>query len=564
LKEIGKVLGTADAQPLDYWLAVPADKIVQLDDVVAVERELPDGRKVAIYGVVDTVIARHEGAKLESDVFLADQGILPLNHAVKAHVMVTRVEPEIFVPPLPGASVSKAEGEQRDQALFFDSMKKRFVLGLSRDREVIYGNFEFLDGSRGAHINISGVSGVATKTTYASFLLYGIFNSAGLLGAEKANTHALIFNVKGEDLLFLDKPNASIKPEVADLYEKLSLPVQPFESVGLYAPVRREQEKMIPDSGTRSDGVLAYAWTIEEFCKERYLRFLFADADDETSHLSAVIDRVENHLIHEDVSQCQDFEDLKALIESQLPQWAGNAAAGTQMSFLRRLEAGAARVGHLIRGKIEDPSRHRIDWKNKQITVVDIHNLHDRAKRFVIGVMLKRMFEDKEKTGTAQPLVFVVLDELNKYATRGLEPDKRRDSGYGGAGPEPRGDSDRRAADGQPDRAPGRRELVIPRGRQVGYGGGATWGVWFSSSLHTPAGQHFETRHDDRFSTGDSDSAARTVSISRVGHETFGSGYDDDCRFGNRGPIREIQVNEIPAHRRLAHWQDTVWPLPVR
>ena len=418
MREIGKVLGTVDSQPLDYWVAVPQDKLVQLDDVVVVERILPNGANVTIYGVVDTVIARHEGAKLESDVFLADDGILPLNHAIKAHVMVTRVEPEIFVPPLPGASVSKAEGAQRDQALFFDSMKKRFVLGLSRDREVIYGNFEFLDGSRGAHINISGVSGVATKTTYASFLLYGIFNSTGLLGVEKANTHALIFNVKGEDLLFLDKPNASVKPEVADLYEKLALPAQPFESVGIYAPVRREQEKMIPDTGTRSEGVLAYAWTIGDFCKERYLRFLFADADDETSHLSALIDRVENHLTREDVSKCTDFDNLKNFIESQLPQWAGNAATGTQMSFLRRLEAGAARVGHLIRGKIEDPARHRIDWKKKQITVVDIHNLHDRAKRFVIGVMLKRMFEDKEMSGTARPLVFVVLDELNKYAPR--------------------------------------------------------------------------------------------------------------------------------------------------
>jgi uncharacterized protein len=418
LKEIGKVLGTADAQPLDYWFAVPDDNLVQLDDVVAVERSLPDTRNVSIYGVVDTVIARHEGAKLESDVFLAHQGILPLNHAVKAHVMVTRVEPEIFVPPLPGAAVCKAEGAQRDQALFFDSMKKRFVLGLSRDREVVYGNFEFLDGSRGAHINISGVSGVATKTTYACFLLYGIFHSKGLLGAEKANTHALIFNVKGEDLLFLDKANVAATPGVADLYEKLDLPVQPFASVGLYAPVRRDQEKMIPDTGSRSDGVLAYCWTIEEFCKERYLRFLFADADDETSHLSAVIDRVEGHLTREDVSRFETFDDLRSFIESQLPQWAGNAATGTQMSFLRRLEAATARVGHLIRGKVEDPDRHRVDWKKKQITVVDIHNLHDRAKRFVIGVMLKRMFEDKEKSGSARPLIFVVLDELNKYAPR--------------------------------------------------------------------------------------------------------------------------------------------------
>ncbi|MEO8662273.1 MAG: hypothetical protein ABI693_27670 [Bryobacteraceae bacterium] len=173
MKEIGRVLGTADAQPLDYWIAVPADKLVQLDDVVAVERGLPDGAKVAIYGVVDALIARHEGATLESDVFLAKEGILPLNTAVKAHVMVTRVESEIFVPPLPGDPVCKAVGAQRDQALFFDSMKKRFALGLSRDREIVYGNFEFLDGSRGAHVNISGVSGVATKTSDASYLLYG-------------------------------------------------------------------------------------------------------------------------------------------------------------------------------------------------------------------------------------------------------------------------------------------------------------------------------------------------------------------------------------------------------
>jgi len=51
-------------------------------------------------------------------------------------------------------------------------MQKKFPRVLARDGGVIYGNFEFLDGSRGAHINISGISGVATKTTYATFLLY--------------------------------------------------------------------------------------------------------------------------------------------------------------------------------------------------------------------------------------------------------------------------------------------------------------------------------------------------------------------------------------------------------
>ena len=52
------------------------------------------------------------------------------------------------------------------------------------------------------------------------------------------------------------------------------------------------------------------------------------------------------------------------------------------------------------------------------MSVVDIHSLHDRAKRFVVGAVLKRLFEEKEALGTARPLVFVVLDELNKYAPR--------------------------------------------------------------------------------------------------------------------------------------------------
>ena len=60
-----------------------------------------------------------------------------------------------------------------------------------------------------------------------------------------------------------------------------------------------------------------------------------------------------------------------------------------------------------------------------QLSVIDIHDLHDRAKRFVVGAVLKRMFEDKESLGTARPLVFVVLDELNKYAPReGIGPIK--------------------------------------------------------------------------------------------------------------------------------------------
>lgn len=415
-QEVGKVLGTLDAEPLGYWVAVPPDELLQLDDVVLVERVLSNGQTIRSYGIVDSIIARHEGARLESDVFLSEQGILPLNHALKAHVSVTRIEPEIYVPPLPGQAVYRAVGADRDQALFFDAMKRRFPLGTSRAGEPIYGNFEFLDGSRGAHLNISGISGVAAKTTYATFLLHGIFNSE-LLGPERANTRAVIFNVKGEDLLFLDKPNAALTTEAAAVYTRLGLPPGPFESVSFFAPVRRGEQALIPDTGMRSQGIDAYCWSIEEFCRERYLRFLFADADAEASQLSAIVDRVEAHLMKFDIRGIATFDELVEAIGENLDAWASSAAAGTRAAFLRRLEASSYRVGHLIRGNVPDAAA-RIDWRRAQVTVIDIHNLHHRAKRFVIGVVLKRMFEEKELTGSARPLVFVVLDELNKYAPR--------------------------------------------------------------------------------------------------------------------------------------------------
>src|SRR5207344_2100156 len=121
---------------------------------------------------------------------------------------------------LPGRPVLRASGLDRDQALFFDSMQRRLPLGLSRDGLPVFANLDFLDGTRGAHVNVSGISGVATKTSYATFLLHALFTS-GALGAEAGNTHALIFNVKGEDLLFLDQPNRRLTPADRAAYATL-------------------------------------------------------------------------------------------------------------------------------------------------------------------------------------------------------------------------------------------------------------------------------------------------------------------------------------------------------
>src|SRR4051794_18796859 len=169
---VGRVVGTEDATPLSFSLALAPNQYVQLDDVVVCSRDLPSGETVTVSGVVDQIRARHEGARFDSDVFLVEDGVLPAQTSEVAEVLTTRVEPEIFVPPLPGAEVRRAAENEREQALYFDQMERRLPIGLDHRDEPLYANLEFIDGTRGAHVNISGISGVATKTTYATFLLF--------------------------------------------------------------------------------------------------------------------------------------------------------------------------------------------------------------------------------------------------------------------------------------------------------------------------------------------------------------------------------------------------------
>ncbi|MFQ5740845.1 MAG: ATP-binding protein [Acidobacteriota bacterium] len=428
----GRVIGTEDATPLEFWVAVAPGQYLQLDDVVALERVLPDQKRVKVYGIVTQVRARHEGARFDSDVFLIEDGVLPAQVSEAAQVMATRFEPEIFVPPRPGQEVRKARDEERDEALFFDRMESRLPVGLSRDGEPLYLNFDFLDGTRGAHVNISGVSGVATKTSYATFLLYSLYHS-GVLGQARLNTKALIFNVKGEDLLFLDKVNRRLADSKADRekYGQLDLPMGAFQSVEFWAPPRRDAPSAKADVASRLEGITSFFWTVHEFCKEDLLLFLFADAEDDRQQYTIVIHNVMAQLrkavpLDEggakiEGEEIRDFRALAELIANRVqdnPLWAGRAIGlGTVNAFIRRLYGTVRHVEHLIRSDVSDPARHHIK-RQQQVTVVDIHNLNDRAQRFVVGVVLKRAFDEKERSGGPDPRWFVVLDELNKYAPR--------------------------------------------------------------------------------------------------------------------------------------------------
>jgi uncharacterized protein len=440
---LGLVVGTVPATPLQFSVGLAPGQYAQLDDVVVTRRELPGQSQVQIAGVVTNVEALHEGARFASDVFLIEQGALPAEVSEVAEVTVTRVEPELYVPPLPGAPVRRAVGAQRESALYFDEMgDSRVPVGFGRDGQPVYVNFEFIDGTRGAHVSISGVSGIATKTSFAMFLLNAITN-CGVLAGEEHNTKALIFSVKGEDLLFLDYANSKLTASQETRYEALGLPAKPFANVRVFAPPRKGDPAGTPDVVARDRAVSPFYWTLAEFCADELLPFAFADAEDERAQYTMLIAQVAARLRRDAVPAGDEgairvngvdpandkvirtFDDLVRLIEAELGDdstrgsWvAGSAVTGSVNALLRRLRSAVPPLSVIVRGDLSHRGERSISTSRAQVTVADLHNLRDRAQRFVVGVTLRTEFARKERQGTARPLMFVMLDELNKYAPR--------------------------------------------------------------------------------------------------------------------------------------------------
>jgi uncharacterized protein len=441
--ELGLVVGTVPATPLQFSVGLAPGQYVQLDDVLVTKRELPGLPPVQISGVVTNIEAVHEGARFASDVFLIEQGALPAEVCEVAEVAVTRVEPEMYVPPLPGSSVARAVGAQRDSALYFDEMgESKVPVGFGRDGQPVFVNFEFLDGSRGAHMSISGVSGIATKTSFAMFMLHSITN-CGVLKSEAHNTKALVFSVKGEDLLFLDYANSRLTTDQRALYDKLGLPAAPFGNVRVFAPPRKGDQSGTPDVAARDRAVSPFYWTLAEFCADELLPFCFADAEDERAQYTMLISQVAARLRRDAIvagtegavrmrgvdpsndKVLRTFDDLITMLEAELGDedtrrdWvAGSAVTGSVNALLRRLRSAVKPLSAIIRGDLAHRGERSITTSKAQVTVVDLHNLPDRAQRFVVGVTLRGEFARKERQGTARPLMFVVLDELNKYAPR--------------------------------------------------------------------------------------------------------------------------------------------------
>ena len=465
----------------------------------------------------------------------------PPRSAEAAQIQATRFEPEVFVPPLPGHRGPPGHGRRRaTRRCSSTRWTGELPAGLSRDDEPLYLDLDFLDGTRGAHVNICGISGVATKTSYATFLLYTLFHS-GVLGA-RGGQH------QGPDLQRQGRRPPVPRPRQHPARRRRARPATPTSACprgrsaasAVCAPPRRDDPTAAPDVAGRTVGVTPSSGRSREFCEDELLPFLFADAEDERQQYTMVVHNVTARLAADaqaagdgggahrrrrrsarsasSSSSSSNRRHRRGRRPAAGP--GGPSAAGTVNAFVRRLHGS---IRHL---RPPDPGRrrptpraHRVDARRARSPSSTSTTCTTGPSASSSASSCARPSTSKERAGHGPPAAVRRARRAQQVrATRGLQPDQGDPARRRRARPLARHHPDRRPADRQRGRAPHRGQLAPsgssagstrPRPARAEYG--------FLPAGAAAAGHDHQAGHDVRVPARDPGAAGRRVPVPGLG-----------------------------------------------
>ncbi len=224
-----------------FWLA--QDVIVNPFDIVEAEQIAPEGTS-RTFGIV-TMLEHSTDAPTHLSNFISnDFGQVSVEpNTVRQGTTVARVavlsnDQDVYMPVMNDRGVRFADEEGIHTALGIDQVPERYRVpaGLiemtNGTRAVVYLDSRYILGPEGAHVNITGISGLATKTSYAIFLIQSILQKV----ENRDRIGVIILNVKHGDLLTIDQPRGGLPPEEHELWGALGLTPKPFDRVRYLLP----------------------------------------------------------------------------------------------------------------------------------------------------------------------------------------------------------------------------------------------------------------------------------------------------------------------------------------
>ena len=423
-----------------FWTAL--DSPVGIGTIVRVDgRDAVNGVVPHVYGIVTEGFSWTDLASPLHDVMGFDG--LPdaesLHQTTRAEIRlytaaVLRHIPEEPLQPVPMGTVLLADEADVAVALRMDSYLKPgartgIPIGVYRAGGTdapIYLDADFLLGPEAAHLNISGVSGLATKTSAVEWLLQSIFTH---FPPQKGSVAALCFNVKGPDLCYLDQPGEIDDADRA-LYEKCEVAPVPFADVQYYAPYKSDGVSLntLRSNETLLDNVTALTWGLREVLQ--YAEVLL-NKDDIDAKADALIDFIKENVLDKrftdpmlerphTVTSFADldawFKDvLRALEKKDDQSWRTHHVA-----TIRKVRNRLSNISLRCKGLVADDGATSDlpfgSFQDRTVYVIDVAGLEEDAQDLIFARVVTKLREHLEKRDLGVQHVVVFVDELNKYA----------------------------------------------------------------------------------------------------------------------------------------------------
>lgn len=452
---IGRVVATEKcpntAQSFSFWTnldsPVGIGTIVKIEsDKIYLNKKTGEDYRRTIYGIVNEGISYTD---LEAPMhdYISSDCVPESNHLAQTErpeiryytASVLKMEPEEPIQPVPIGNVFLAEDVDVKKSLRMDKYEDfRIPAGLyinGENQSPVYLDSNFLLGPEAAHLNVTGVSGLATKTSIIEFLLSSIFQHYKSESNEKIAT--VLFNVKGYDLLFLDQPAENLSEDELEMYKKLDMEVKPFENVKYYAPYKDDGVNFntLRTNAELIHNVSPLSWGLEEIFDHVQVLLnkddIDAKADAFLSFMKEKVinqDKLDSHYcVHKKIKNFNDLEEWFQRIFAEAgdeekgngegkQQWRGHAIPTIRKVYNRLMNIKTRCKGLVT----NDSSSHDLPWgefEDKGAYVVDIAGMIPLAQDLVFTRIVEKLKDQLENKKLGVDKVIIFVDELNKYAS---------------------------------------------------------------------------------------------------------------------------------------------------
>ncbi len=411
-----------------------------------------DSGTITFHAVVDEVYRRSRRRTVleEADRFGGDaRATLPLDSQglTYAAAKILRAEPPVLAPPREESLVFLSGAREARLAYAVEEMGQPLPIGLLQNGGSAFAGPAYLDldyllGANGAHLNVTGVAGAATKSSFLTCVLYRLLQHC--IEHERAHPSApdrlaivpIVLNVKGYDLLWLDHANRRYVAQTEDaIWHDIGITSPtPFAGARFLAPEQAAVRAAVPVGRA----VERYSWSLGDVVDGGLFPYLFGDEDREDENFLGLLQDVEAVLTVERQSN-GTYE--RALGKNAPPtfqallDWIGEQMAskeeerrlrnhhpGTWRKFYRRLRRVVQEgEGLLVRHGTEGRPLDVTATATCPPVVVDLQSVRDAAlQRFVVAAIFAQVSAARTGTNAVPNLAYViVLDELNRWAPRG-------------------------------------------------------------------------------------------------------------------------------------------------